>query len=185
MISHYFLAIPLAERLQRVTRQTAETFLKTVRYKRITQPCDYHLTLYFFGALNNEEKQKVCRISKKIADNKNPFQLTLTGIDGFGERRHPHVLFASVAESKELIGLQEQITEVLTVNGFQPDKRAYHPHITLARHWMDGMMNVDLPQYSSTIAGHTWEVDHITLFQIYPDQARKYRPACIFPFNKK
>jgi 2'-5' RNA ligase len=59
--------------------------------------------------------------------------LSVTGIGAFPNSRSPRVLWLGLEAPKELPGLAEKVDAALGPLGFEREKRAFTPHVTLAR----------------------------------------------------
>ena len=57
-----------------------------------------------------------------------PFKIQSTGLGHFGKA----VIYVDIDPSKELLSLQSRLAQTLIEIGIKPEKRSYHPHITLA-----------------------------------------------------
>ncbi|MBL8993771.1 MAG: RNA 2',3'-cyclic phosphodiesterase [Spirochaetia bacterium] len=90
-----------------------------------------HLTLRFIGEV--EQKNSV-EVEECLALVEAPIlKLKLRGVGVFPEGKNPRVLFAGVAENRELSELKKNIDRELRSIGFENDARPYRPHVTLAR----------------------------------------------------
>ncbi|MDF2911678.1 MAG: 2,3-cyclic phosphodiesterase [Sporolactobacillus laevolacticus] len=182
---HFFLAIPVPEHVAVVLQRTADSLKPYVSYKRWTDPQDFHITLFFFGAINDEKRLKMIQSVRETAQQTAPFRVTLSGIDGFGDKQQPRVLFASLDHSQELTALRERIRNVLADIGFDLETRAFHPHITIAKRWDQGAFQHSLPKGDYTRDSQSWEVSHVALFTVRPGQKPQYQSVADFPFQKE
>ena len=93
-----------------------------------------HLTLKFFGGV---EAVRIGALEEalRIAARSTPaFALTIAGTGAFPGRGAPRVLWLGVTEaSGELGRLHERAERECAARGFPPERRAFHPHLTLAR----------------------------------------------------
>ncbi len=120
-----FLALPLENEAQ-------QEFL---RYQRLLagyddclslqNPDTAHLTLMFWPEVGELEYQGIAAQAEAIARKTERFSLTVTGTGTFGEKGRDAVVFFAVAFSPELALLKKACPWT--------DRRAFHPHITLAR----------------------------------------------------
>jgi 2'-5' RNA ligase len=60
------------------------------------------------------------------------FEVALAGVGSFG-KRGKGALWAGVAPHDELKALHKKVDQACLRVGVDPDTRAYHPHVTLAR----------------------------------------------------
>ena len=62
------------------------------------------------------------------------FLLPIEGLGSFPPVGHPHAVWAGVASAHpRLFQLHKRIEDALFNIGIEPEKRIYHPHITIAR----------------------------------------------------
>lgn len=115
-------------RLQSEMKSSGYTFVKWVA------PEGIHLTLKFLG---NVPAGKVAEITKalvKASEGITPFQLATTGLGVFPNLNRPNVFWLGVGgDMEKLTALQKRIDDMLEPKGFPREKRAFTPHLTLAR----------------------------------------------------
>lgn len=96
---------------------------------RPVHPEDLHLTLVFLGSVAPERLEQVTAAAGRVRFQ--PFELRL---DHYGWWPRPRVLWCAPAEvPPPLPALFGELQRELAACGFAPEKRAYRPHITLAR----------------------------------------------------
>lgn len=123
-----FIAIPLpeevSERIQSICRG-----LPDVRW---VPPESMHLTLRFLG--DDIPRSQLDETADALAGVESPgFFLRLGTVGRFINPRAPQVLWLGVDEQPELRELRRRIENRLRSVGFAGEKRAFEPHITLAR----------------------------------------------------
>lgn len=109
---------------------------------RWTKEDNLHITLEFLGYLTDEEIQTTCSVVKEVAERHSPFEISLNKVSygpsnksslsnqGVGAK----MIWVKGGNSKELSILKEDLQNSLSEGlGFNPEKRAFSPHITLAR----------------------------------------------------
>ncbi|HYX52866.1 MAG TPA: RNA 2',3'-cyclic phosphodiesterase [Candidatus Limnocylindrales bacterium] len=90
-----------------------------------------HVTLKFIGEVKDE---KLEAIKAALADAKAPpFQVAFEGIGFFPNTRAPRVFWAGVNADDSLSRLANSVDDALVKIGYEPEDKAYHPHLTLAR----------------------------------------------------
>lgn len=99
-----------------------------VRWQRREQ---LHITLRFIGEVERRVAEDVALSLSSIRHKS--FQLSLRGTGAFERRGRPEVLWAGVSSSEELNSLHKKVDQACVQAGLQPERRAYKPHITLAR----------------------------------------------------
>ena len=90
-----------------------------------------HLTMSFLGQVDEELEERLRTSLVKVRVP--PFFLPIQGVGVFGGD-HPTTLWAGVGKGHpHLFALHKHVQDALLQSGFEPDLRAFHPHITLAR----------------------------------------------------
>lgn len=94
-----------------------------------------HLTLSFFGAVEQAFIDTAGDILKKIAPRHPAFSLSLHGVGGFPDLSNPRVLWAGLAgQTDSLQALKQAIDAGLLKAGMvAPEERDFRPHLTLGR----------------------------------------------------
>ncbi|MDD4238135.1 MAG: RNA 2',3'-cyclic phosphodiesterase [Desulfotomaculaceae bacterium] len=93
-----------------------------------------HLTVQFLGNVSEERLPAVSAALQNAVDGIAPFELVLEGVGAFPSVVRPRVLWAGISgETAPLLMLQRQVQKEMAVLGFEPEKRKFSPHLTLAR----------------------------------------------------
>jgi 2'-5' RNA ligase len=90
----------------------------------------YHLTLRFIGDPSPLSWRDLARALRDVRAE--AFELDLRGTGHFPLRGDPETLWAGVAENEALAGLQRRVEGALRRAGIAPERRKFHPHVTLA-----------------------------------------------------
>lgn len=91
---------------------------------------NFHLTLAFIGDVDRHAfAAAVDALSGVDAP---AFDMRLSGIGLFGDRRKPYSLWADVKPAPALTHLQAKVETALRRAGFSLEKRKFKPHVTLA-----------------------------------------------------
>ena len=129
-----FLAIELPKPILGKIEEVQGDLRSTHADVRWVSPEKIHLTLKFFG---NIEESRIDLIFKSIEEpvrNTLPFSVRVRGAGAFPSLRNPRVIWMGLAEGKEgLVSLQEEIEVRLEEIGFEPEDRPFQPHLTLGR----------------------------------------------------
>ena len=134
-----FLAVPLAEpglgSAQALQRRLRER-IADVRWAR---PETLHLTVHFFGQIEDERAVAALQLVEPVVRHLAPFDVTLDRLSSFPPRGTPRVLWLGPSlELAPLAALALECRSVLSAAGFDVDQRQYNPHCTLGRprlHW--------------------------------------------------
>ncbi|MCU0609372.1 MAG: RNA 2',3'-cyclic phosphodiesterase [Chitinispirillaceae bacterium] len=90
-----------------------------------------HLTLRFIGEVPGDT---FTRVEHALRSVRGPsFSLAVKSVGFFPLRGIPEILWAGISENEELLRLQARIERAVIGAGIEPDRRKFHPHITLAR----------------------------------------------------
>ncbi len=96
---------------------------------RAHPPTNLHITLNFLGMVDADTRDCLELAAGEIVSP--PFVLTL---DRFGYWPRPRVMWLGCSETPEpLAGLVSELNRVVEQCGLQPERRPYHPHLTLLR----------------------------------------------------
>jgi 2'-5' RNA ligase len=89
-----------------------------------------HITLRFIGEVDRPIAEDLASALGRI--HAHPFTIRVSGIGRF-EQRSAGALWAGVEPKEPLAALAAKIERVCQAAGLEPERRAFHPHITLAR----------------------------------------------------
>ena len=90
-----------------------------------------HLTVRFIGEVDRHLANDVHAALAGIRHP--PFDIALSGLGAFERRGETKVLWAGVTPHDPLKALHKKVDQALARAGIEPERRAFHPHITLAR----------------------------------------------------
>jgi 2'-5' RNA ligase len=98
---------------------------------RWIDPDMMHVTLRFIGEVDELDAED---IHHQLARVRAPrFEITLGGLDTFGQGRKTRALWVRVARSDDLLLLQGRVDSAVVRAGQPPEPRKFVPHVTLAR----------------------------------------------------
>jgi 2'-5' RNA ligase len=89
-----------------------------------------HLTLRFVGEVDRPLANDIADGLSRIRSA--PLKLRIAGLGRF-EQRNSGTLWAGVEPKPELAALAGKVERICQSVGLEPERRAFHPHITLAR----------------------------------------------------
>ncbi|TVR48996.1 MAG: RNA 2',3'-cyclic phosphodiesterase [Puniceicoccaceae bacterium] len=150
-----------------------------------TPPDNLHLTLKFLGQVESGVEERVVATASAITVER--FVLGLEGAGVFPPKGKPGVLWVGVgAGHPRLFQLKKRLEDDLIPLGFEPERRIYQPHITLARcsGARPGAIRGLLKNWKD-FAGPAWQVD---AFQLYESVRREgrivYEVRAVFHLTK-
>jgi 2'-5' RNA ligase len=140
-----------------------------------------HLTLAFIGDVGGSQTEDLIEALAEVEST--PFEAEVSGIGHFERKGAPTAVWAGVPLTEALARLQRRVERACRRAGLATDRRAYRPHVTLAR----------LPRSAGAIGG--WLAEHGTLragpwevtgFTLYESHLRSggslYRPLVDYEF---
>jgi 2'-5' RNA ligase len=122
-----------------------------------------HLTLRFVGEVERPVADDLAIALGAVRSGR--FTARINGVGRF-EQRSGGALWAGVEPKEPLAGLAARVERVCQSAGITPERRAYHPHITLAR-WK-GRRTRELESFLQRKRGlvsEPWEIDRFILFE--------------------
>ncbi|ALX48424.1 RNA 2',3'-cyclic phosphodiesterase [Lentibacillus amyloliquefaciens] len=179
--SHYFIAIPLPASLREKLAGWQRELKPELPFKQWVHPEDLHITLKFLGAVDDQQLNRLINSMQQI-ENFNVFTLPTGTLGTFGNPKSPRVLWAGAERHPELLRLQQNIEGIAVQTGFKHEKRAYSPHITLAKKWTG--KPIDVPNLKNRFTERqSITVNQIVLYRIQPDKNPKYTVETVFDFS--
>lgn len=101
---------------------------------RAVAPGGLHITLKFLGEIPEQRVEDVHSAMERAFAGSSSFSFTIRGVGAFPSVRAARVVWAGVKQGREeLVELHRRLEGELTKLGFPAEKRAFVPHITLAR----------------------------------------------------
>ncbi|WP_416899963.1 MAG: RNA 2',3'-cyclic phosphodiesterase [Minwuia sp.] len=174
-----FVGIPMPHAVV----QQLQLFSGGIPGARWTAPENFHLTLRFIGEADGHQAEDLIGELSRIHAPAFPVQIAGLGI--FGDKRRQRQLYADIAPQPALSHLAQKCEQVAQRCGFEPERRRFCPHVTLAR-----MKNPDrrrLDQYLATNAHlrlPPFEVTGFTLFESFLGSERAvYEPVVEFELS--
>jgi 2'-5' RNA ligase len=122
-----------------------------------------HLTLRFIGEVERPVTEDIARELSRIRSDR--FTLRLSGVGAF-EQRNGGAIWAGVEPRDQVAALAAKIDRACQTACLEPERRAFHPHITLARFGRDSRAEVQpFLSRNATLASAPFEVSAFTLFE--------------------
>ena len=105
--------------------------MEGVRGARWVDEDQIHITLRFIGEV---DRHLANDIAVELGRVRQPwFALSLDGIGSFDRKGQPVTLWAGLHPHEPLRELHKKVDQAVQRSGMEPERRAFHPHITLAR----------------------------------------------------
>ncbi|ODP37119.1 RNA 2',3'-cyclic phosphodiesterase [Sphingomonas turrisvirgatae] len=141
-----------------------------------------HVTLRYIGEVDARTADDVAAALGGV--HAAPLELRLSGCGIFDTRGRANALWAGVAPREPLAALHRKLDQALVRVGLEPERRAYLPHITLAR------LGGGSPPLDRFVADHAglasppFRVEHMVLYESHLGQGGSiYEPVECYPLN--
>ncbi|MEL0105677.1 MAG: RNA 2',3'-cyclic phosphodiesterase [Rhodospirillaceae bacterium] len=156
-----FIGLALPENI-RSTLSAVQSGLPGAKW---VKPENFHMTLRFIG---DTERRVAEDIDSSLSDIRVPaFDMKLSGLGCFETKGRVRSLWVQVLKSEPLKRLHEKIESAVVRTGFEPERRKFKPHITLAR-FKGGASSDRIGMFMETHNGiqiESFTVNQFTLFR--------------------
>lgn len=122
-----------------------------------------HLTLRFIGEVDRHMARDVDAALSSV--HQPAFSIAINGLGAFDRRGEPVTLWAGVAPQEPLRALHKKVDQALVRVGVEPDRRAYMPHVTVARLPRGAGPVQSLLEQSGGITSPPFTVDQFRLYE--------------------
>jgi len=169
-----FLGIELAPTLKAAAAAASDSVQATIQQTaprapiRWVTPENLHITTWFLGEVDDERAKPLHAVL--AAPFTTPrFRLRLEGVGTFPPSGRPRVIWIGISQGAEsLVSLYDELVHRLPAIGFEAERRAYTPHLTLAR--VKEIRAADASAVRRALgaqrfSGVDGEVEHLTLFR--------------------
>ena len=116
-------------------RDRINEFVSSLRTKisgaRWVRPEGLHITLKFLGNVADERRTMIENALRSVSGK--AVRLSLKQLGVFPNPRSPRVLWVGIGAGRELEQLAAAVDRQMSSLGFEAEKRAFSPHVTLAR----------------------------------------------------
>lgn len=131
-----FIAISLPSEVRIALEQTSRELAEQMppRSVRWVKPDLMHVTLRFLGDTAVSLLPQLTAGLDQIAAQHSRFELTVSGLGCFPNRKRPRVIWAGLrGDMAPVNGLVAELNALLVPLGWKPEKRPFRPHLTLGR----------------------------------------------------
>lgn len=134
-----------------------------VRGARWQSDDQLHITLRFIGEVDRHAAEDVAAALGSI--HHLSFEVALNGIGSFERRGRAEILWAGVTPQDSVQALHKKVDQALIRVGLEPERRAYHPHVTLARLGRSAGPVAGLVEEAGGFASPVFTVDAFGLYE--------------------
>ena len=125
-----FIAVDLPTEIRKALGDIEQDLRPLTDSARWVSPESIHITLKFLGEVPDKRLEDINTALTGLSWK--PFTITVRGVGFFPGTRSPRVFWAGM-EAPTMKELAEELDSRMEALGFDKEKRAFRPHITLAR----------------------------------------------------
>lgn len=122
-----------------------------------------HVTLRFIGEVERPRAEDIAIALSNI--HAPPLEVSLAGVGQFDSRGRPNALWAGLRPHDALAALHRKVDQALVRCGLPPERRAYLPHVTLARMNAGASATDRFLEAHAGLASAPFALDHFLLFE--------------------
>jgi RNA 2',3'-cyclic 3'-phosphodiesterase len=127
-----FVALDIPDAVRAALSELSDQLKRVCPNARWVRLEGVHITLKFIGEVPSEQAEDIRRALHNIPSF-SPIEVRFAGLGFFPSARRPRVFWAGVEASPQLAAMAAAIEMKLEPLGIPPEKRPFHPHLTLAR----------------------------------------------------
>jgi 2'-5' RNA ligase len=129
-----FIAVPLDSGVRQRAADLSQQLQASGVKASWTKTDNMHVTLKFLGDVDEHRIEAVCRATQQAAGAMAAFALRLRGAGAFPSVQRPRTVWIGATDGRqEIAELARDIDRALSRLGFAKEKRAFQPHLTIAR----------------------------------------------------
>lgn len=144
-----------------------------------------HVTLRFIGAVDRPMAEDVAAALGAI--HASAPTVSISGVGRFGQRGRTEALWAGIVPPEPLAALHRKVDQALVRVGLEPERRAYLPHITLARLSRGLQVGPEVDAWLGRHASLTSEpfaIHHLVLYESHLGRSgASYEPIARWPLD--
>ncbi len=184
-----FIAVELPDSVKEFLEDVSSRLKKCGADVKWVKSNGIHLTLKFLGQMDTDLIPIIESNLRPIFARQKPFVLHVSGLGAFPGLARPRVIWAGLNDPERITPLlASKVEEILEPLGFQREKRALAPHLTLGRVRSNKNCGdlIEAVRQSMDISGPTFEADHAVLFQsVLKPAGAEYSIISSFDFSGK
>ncbi len=129
-----FLAIPVLPPALEPFQALRARLVEEVAVVRWTPAESPHITLHFFGSIDEQQARAALEAVRPVIAARKPFPLRLRGLGAFPGTGDARVLWCGVEDDERALpSCADACTRALVAVGFTIEERPFRPHCTLGR----------------------------------------------------
>ena len=144
-----------------------------------------HLTLRFIGEIDRPQTEDIAAALARVRSEA-PV-IAIAGVGRFEKRGRTDAIWAGVAPTQALAEIHARVDRAVVRAGIAPDRRAYLPHITLARLARGAQAEAAINRFLATrigLSSEAFTVDDMLLFESHLGRnGARYEAIARYPFD--
>jgi 2'-5' RNA ligase len=174
-----FVALPFPDGLREDVAATMRRLTPVVPDLHFVRDEGVHVTFRFLGWTRVDTLAGLEAPLRTAAARCPPLDVRVRGLGVFPERGAPRVLWLGLEMPAAAAALQAACEKAAVASGFEPETRAFHPHLTLGR-WRDRTRRPALPDVDLGSA----RLGELVLYRSDLRPAGSvYTPLAVFPLG--
>lgn len=180
-----FVAVDIPEDVKSRVAASLEPFRERVSGARWTSSEGWHVTLKFLGSTWPRLVEPVRHAVKSAAGGQGSFETALTEIGAFPTAKRARVLWAGLANPQGRFGALVATLDDLLREHFVPEKRAFTPHLTVARlNPPANLLDAAPDLFEVSLSSRPFAVDRLVLYRSHlSPRGARYEPLERFPLR--
>jgi RNA 2',3'-cyclic 3'-phosphodiesterase len=180
-----FVAVDLPEEVKSQLAASLRPFRERLSGARWTSSEGWHVTLKFLGSTWPRLLEPVREAVASAAGDQGPFETALTEIGAFPAAKRARVLWAGLSDREgRFAPLVAKLDELLREH-FVPEKRAFTPHLTVARLNPPANLLDAAPELlGASVSSKPFAVDRLILYRSHlSPRGARYEALAELPFE--
>ena len=131
-----FVALPLSDEMHQQLEGVQRQLQRNIPHRAVkwVSPEKIHLTLFFLGDIFASRVDAIKEALAVVARNIPPIPADVQELGVFPNPSRARVLWVGMHDPEEYLALLHlAVNEALDQLGYEPDRRPFHPHLTLGR----------------------------------------------------
>lgn len=178
-----FVAVDVPDLVKTGLASAVEPYRERIPGARWTRSDGWHVTLKFLGATWPRLVETVREAVQTAAGRTEAFETRLTEMGVFPNPGRARVVWAGLEDTEGRFALMVKLLDDLLAEHFVPEKRAFTPHLTLARLNPPRNIREFVPDLVGTgVPSDVFPVDRLVLYRSYlSPQGASYEPLLEAP----
>jgi 2'-5' RNA ligase len=158
-----FVAVDISDEARARLTQAAGELRERVAAGRWVPPENWHVTMKFLGSTWPRLVEWVETTCAEVAAANESLETSLEGLGAFPHGRRARVLWAGLGDAEERLARIASALDAALVDEFKPEKRAFRPHLTIARFGPPTSLGEALSELE--VSSEPFRIDRLVLYR--------------------